>query len=381
MSKRQKRILLALGWYHYRVHRGIEKFAVEHGWQLHANLAREKVIPWGWEGDGILAWLGAGNDLAEFVLRANKPTVDFSFRRSHLHFPRVLLDHADAARLAAEHFISQGLVNFMFYSDTENWTYEERGTGFVQAVEHAGFHCFWLRWHQSEAFTTDREQWKQKRHWLTQQLKHAPKPVGIFGANDDHALELLECCENAGLAVPEEVSIIGADNSLLALDAMRTPISSVDTNLQMVGYRGAELLGQLMHGKPAPAEPIRVAAAGLIVRKSSDLLAMPHAGVARCLRFIREHYHEAISVKDLVSLAGMSRRGLYTAFLQHIGRSPGEELQRVRIECAKKLLAKGDYKMDLLAEMCGYQSVTGFGSAFKQATGLSPRQFRKQVAG
>ena len=103
MLKRRKRVLLALGWYDYRVHRGIERFAQEHGWHLSANFAREKVIPWGWEGDGILAWLGAGDDLAEFVVHARKPTVDLSFRRPHLKFPRVLEDHAHAAQIAAEH--------------------------------------------------------------------------------------------------------------------------------------------------------------------------------------------------------------------------------------------------------------------------------------
>ena len=68
--KSQKRVLVALGWYDYRLHRGIERFALEHNWHLSANLAREKVIPWGWEGSGILAWLGAGDDLAEFVVHA-----------------------------------------------------------------------------------------------------------------------------------------------------------------------------------------------------------------------------------------------------------------------------------------------------------------------
>src|ERR1043165_5961409 len=99
MRKSQRRVLLALGWYDYRLHRGIEKFAQEHGWYLSANLTREKVIPWGWEGDGILAWLGAGDDLAEFVKRAKRPTVDFSFRRPYLSFARVLEDHAHAARM------------------------------------------------------------------------------------------------------------------------------------------------------------------------------------------------------------------------------------------------------------------------------------------
>ena len=72
MANNQKRVLIALGWYDYRLHRGIEKYAQEHGWHLSANLAREKVIPWGWEGDGILAWLGEGDDLAEFVKQAKK---------------------------------------------------------------------------------------------------------------------------------------------------------------------------------------------------------------------------------------------------------------------------------------------------------------------
>src|SRR5215510_8998951 len=127
MHKRRKRVLIALGWYDYRVHRGIERFAQEHGWHLSTNFAREKVIPWGWDGDGILAWLGAGDDLADFVAGAKKPTVDFSFRRPELRFPRVLADQEGAARLAADHFVSRGFTHFMFYSDRAHWAYEEDG--------------------------------------------------------------------------------------------------------------------------------------------------------------------------------------------------------------------------------------------------------------
>src|ERR1044071_6494517 len=98
MRKKSPRVLLVLGWYDYRLHRGIERYAQEHGWHLSEDLAREKVIPWGWEGAGILAWLGSGDDLADFVRQANKPTDDFSLRRSNLDFPRVLEDHAGAAQ-------------------------------------------------------------------------------------------------------------------------------------------------------------------------------------------------------------------------------------------------------------------------------------------
>ena len=92
-----------------------------------------------------------------------------------------------------------------------------------------------------------------------------------------------------------------------------------------------------MAGGKAPAEPLRVPAAGVIVRKSSDILTIKHPGVARSLRYIWEHGHEPICVKDLVSVSAMSRRGLHKAFLEHLGRTPGQELQRVRIELRQKI--------------------------------------------
>ena len=379
MRRRQKRVLIALGWYDYRLHQGIEKFAQEHGWHLSANLAREKVIPWGWDGDGILAWLGAGDDLAEFVKAARKPTVDFSFRRRHLPFPRVLENHAHAAELVAEHFLSRGLTHFLFYSETDNWSYEERGEGFVSALKRTGHSCEWLRWHQSPAYRTDREQWKQRQNWLAAQIKKAPKPLAVFAANDEQALHVLEACEAVKLNVPEQVAIVGAENYLLAPDAMLTPVSSVDTNLEMLGYRGAALLDDLMNGRKVPKSPVRIPAAGLVVRKSSDLLAVNHKGVANSLRYIWEHCHEPIGVENLLGVAAMSRRGLHKAFIEHLGRSPGQELHRVRIERAKRLLKESAHKIEVLASMCGYQSANSFCIAFKQATGQSPKSYRDTV--
>ncbi|HZL42292.1 MAG TPA: DNA-binding transcriptional regulator [Verrucomicrobiae bacterium] len=379
IRKNQKRVLVALGWYDYRLHRGIEKYALEHNWHLSANLAREKVIPWGWEGNGILAWLGAGDDLADFVVHAGKPTVDFSFRRPQLKFARVLEDHAHAAQLVAEHFLSRGFHHFMFYSDLDNWTYEERGRGFIEALKRSGHTCEWIRWHQSADYRDDREQWNRKRKWLISQLKPAQKPLAVFAANDEQALDVLESCESAGLTVPEQVAVLGAENYLMAPDAMRTPVSSVDTNLETLGYTGAALLADLMNGAKPPPKPIRVPAAGIVTRKSSDLLAIRHKGVANSLRFIWEHSSQPISVKDLVGVAAMSRRGLHKAFIENVGRTPGQELQRVRIDRAKRLLAESNHKLEVLASLCGYQSANSFCVAFKQATGLSPKQFRDSV--
>jgi len=369
-----------MGWYDYRLQCGIEKYAQEHGWHLSPSVTRERVIPWGWDGDGILAWLAAGDDLAEFVVHANKPTVDFSFRRPQLKFPRVLYDHARSAELVAEHFLSRGFTHFLYYEDFDNWSFEERGQAFVEVLKRAGKQCQWLRWRQSSVNSVAGRysEWKRKRKWLTAELVRVPKPVAVFAPSDWMAMDILETCESVALAVPEQVAIVGADNLLLAADTMRTPITTVDPNLEVMGYRGAELLDQLMAGKPSPPEPIRVPPAGLIVRKSSDLFAVNHEGVARSLRFVSKHYAEPIGVTDLARVAGMSLRGFHQAFLEHLGRAPGSELQRVRLERAKQLLTSTTEKTEIVAGKSGYQSVNSFWVAFRKSTGMSPNQYRQK---
>ena len=210
-------------------------------------------------------------------------------------------------------------------------------------------------------------------------MKQAAKPLAVFAANDQQALDVLESCESVGITVPEQVAIVGAENYLLAPDAMHTPISSVDTNLEMLGYRGAELLDHLMAGKKPPREPIRIPAAGVVVRKSSDILTIKHQGVANSLRFIWEHGHEPICIKDLVRVAAMSRRGLHKAFLEHLGRTPGQELQRVRIERAKKLLAEiQPENRDRRPQCAAIKASTVFASPSNAPPACPPKVFAKK---
>ena len=140
------------------------------------------------------------------------------------------------------------------------------------------------------------------------------------------------------------------------------------------------MLDECMSGKVPPAEPIRIPPAGLIVRKSSDLLAVKHQGVARSLRFMHEHFHEPITIKDVVGAASMSRRGLHKAFVQVLGRTPGAELHELRIQKAKRLLCETTHKIYSVAQMCGFQSANTFCISFRQTMRTSPGRFREKMA-
>jgi LacI family transcriptional regulator len=108
------------------------------------------------------------------------------------------------------------------------------------------------------------------------------------------------------------------------------------------------------------------------------LLAVNHPGLARCLRYLWTNYSKPIGVDDLARVAAMSRSGLHQAFIDKIGRPPGSELHRVRLENAKRMLTQSKMKLEEIAEMCGYQSANSFWVAFRQATGMSPKQYQKQ---
>ena len=101
------------------------------------------------------------------------------------------------------------------------------------------------------------------------------------------------------LPFPKKLRLSALEIPSWLADAMHTPISSVDVNMEMIGYRGAKLLDDLMNRRAAPQQSLRVSPFRLVVRKSSDLVAVNHPGVARSLRFMWDHCHELIGVNDL----------------------------------------------------------------------------------
>jgi len=94
------------------------------------------------------------------------------------------------------------------------------------------------------------------------------------------------------------------------------------------------------------------------------------------IKFLQKHFCRPITVHDVVKAAAMSRRGLYKAFQRQTGQSPGRELRRLRIECAKNLLDNSSLELKEIAKLCGYRSVNSFWVAFRRVMGVSPGKYR-----
>ena len=74
----------------------------------------------------------------------------------------------------------------------------------------------------------------------------------------------------------------------------------------------------------------------------------------------------------------MSVRNFHQVFAYHLGRSPGSELFRIRIDHAKRLLQESGDKIEVIAELSGYNNNNSFEIAFKRSTGMTPKQYRIQ---
>ena len=145
--------------------------------------------------------------------------------------------------------------------------------------------------------------------------------------------------------------------------------------------RAAELLDRIMNGGTPPHEPVIVPIRELVIRQSSDILAVPDSDVARALRFVWDNFGNwRLGVEDIAREVGVGYRTLHRAFRKHLGRSVWEEVNRKRMETATALLAGTSLPVAQVARQCGFHTNTHFGVALKRLTGLSPREYRRRAA-
>jgi LacI family transcriptional regulator len=371
----RRRVLMALGYYDHQLHRGIVRYARQAGWILDTSMAHYGVIPEHWQGDGILTLLlDSRTDVIRYVRRQRVPVVAVSADVPDPRIPRVLLDNRRIGQLGAEHLLERGFENLAFYRFSGIADVCQREAGFRQAVEAAGRRCWLLDWH-AVARRRPRRHWF---HWLQEQLHGLPLPVGIMAQSDNRAAHLISACEAAELAIPEQVAVVGVDNDEYACEFAPVPISSVDSNREALAYEAATLLDRLIDGIAPPRESISVPPKGVVVRKSSDILAIGHKAVAQALAYIWEHFAEPIGVDDVIAASRMSRCGIYRAFEKHVGRSIGDELARKRVEHAKTLLAESSEKLHRVACASGFSGGEHLSRAFTRIVGLSPSAYRAQ---
>ena len=202
--------------------------------------------------------------------------------------------------------------------------------------------------------------------------------------------------------------------------ARRCHLGLVDITIPIViGGKAVGLLctGQLLYNRPTPEafrriqkrlaglgvnvakareayfklpviEKQRVAAITDLMQMVADLISSQrletlktmvlHEPLSKALDFIEARYAEALTLPTVAKAAGLSVSRLAHVFKAQTGMSVTSYINMVRVQWAEHYLANSQLRISETAFQVGFGNLSHFNHVFRQATGLSPTQYRRQ---
>ncbi len=338
--------------------------------------------PWRGQVDGIIVGMGLdqynARQTADWVVSGGVPAILIGHDWFDPRVPAFHVDHAQIAACAVEHLRKCGCESYIFLGFGKSKGSAERGKAFVEAV--AAFGGTAVNHPTPVQFLGAFEDLAdiRKDEKLTALLRQHRRPIGVFALNDYFAAAVCDLCRELGLSVPEDVRILGSgDTPHSRLRDLQ--ISTVRTPRELLGYEMMLGMQRLLRGEPPPGRPTVVGGAFVIPRVSTVGAPEPVGNIHEVRKYIEDHACVGVTVDQLVEIVGVSRRSFENWFREQVGRSPRDEINRVRLEKAKQLLSRSDLSMARIALMVGFQESAAFSRFFKNETGKSPREFRQRA--
>ena len=276
--------------------------------------------------------------------------------------------------LAAEELLSLGCTCHAVVSALPRLEWgDAREKGFVSRIRASGGE---VRQYKPVA------DWKRgivERDALARWLAALPRPFGLFARNDVIAGFALRACKAAGLSVPEDAAIIGADDDETLCIYSMPSLTSVRIDHEGGGRRAAEELAGLF-GRPRPERPavLRFGPAGVSHRASTDL-SPRHADlrIVAGRDYIANNAHDPrLGVPDVAAAMGVSRRQAERLFAAS-GESIRQRIERTRLSRVETLLATTEDSVASVAAACGCSSQIYFSDRFRRRYGVAPGAWRK----
>lgn len=208
-------------------------------------------------------------------------------------------------------------------------------------------------------------------------LRGLPKPCGLFVSYDQRAMRVLNLCRAGGIAVPEQIQIVGADNEAWICESTSPTLTSIEPDFEGAGHRAAEALLAMMDGAPGG----RTETFG--VRRTVERMSTTdaHGRASRAVRarnYIRSHVGETLTVARLAERLNCSLRTLQSSYKVVFGTTVWDDIAEARLGKAKELLAGTRTPVAEIPALVGVESLRHFMRFFKARTGMSMREWRKR---
>ena len=357
--------------------RGVSRWLREHEpWSLYADeRGFEEGVPLGletWQVDGIISRVP--HDRLPAAWRKGKvPLVSLRWEEGSGPSPGIHADEAAIARAAADHLLDQGFNQLAFCGVRTRWS-RLREEAFAAHAPARGATAHVFDSPQARRMGMCVDDVPAIARWI----ESLPRPVGIMAAYDVRALEVLDAVRSLGLACPDDVAVIGVDDDDVLCNLASPNLTSVNQNLECIGYEAARLLTARMNGEAGTEESVFVPPLGVSVRRSTDILSVDDPDVRLALRLIRSKACDGLTTEQVTGVTSLSRRSLERQFTRAVGRSLHDEIIRTKLLATRRLLADTDLKLAAIAASCGFAHAAQLCTVFKKTFSLTPTEHRRQ---
>lgn len=285
----------------------------------------------------------------------------------------LMWDNPSAGRLAAHHFIELGYRHYAFVGRLV-WSYQmDRLNGYCQVLEDE---C-------RDAPNILNVEGRQESHseclqMIADWLPTLEPGTAILAATDPLGQDVLAGTRAAGISVPEELALVTIGNDRIFCEMSGPPLSAVTLPGRALGRAAAQLLSErLASGSGECGLGRCVAACELEQRRSSDLVRVNDGPVAKAISLIRARATAGLTVPEVHDAVPLSRRALELRFKKQLGRTMQQEICRVQIAEAKRLLTNTNLTMMEVAIDAGFPNAQRLSVVFAREVGRPPIEYRR----
>lgn len=296
----------------------------------------------------------------------------------------LILDNEGIGRRAADFFIKHGHRNFAFLRTqvaTESIAGDIRCEAFRKRVEE----CLGANGTFSKFVTgvvaENEDFWELGDNKAEDWVRALPLPCAILTNDDREAVNVIEICKRLGIKVPNDIEVLGTNNSHGFCEQSRPAISSLIPNYEMGAKEAVKLLMVLIANPNLPSSQRSVVLSSCrLVERGSTSNGEHGYVVARAREFISQNACKGIGVLDVVANVGVSRRLLEKRMREATGQSLLEMIQAVRLASVCRLLATTSLSISDVTERSGYEPTSNLSHLFRKTYGISMREFRARHA-
>lgn len=212
--------------------------------------------------DGVIAVLPLEYGYLGELASINIPVITVDHRGKHAEFPSIATDSYEGARIAVRHLAELGHQRIAYITGDERLaSAKDRRRAYVETIAQLGLHRDPLLIVAGDY--TQRRGFEATQKLLSLKLR----PTAIFAANDMSAIGAIAAIREAGLRVPDDISVVGFDDIPTASQSF-PPLTTVRQPIHQMGRSAVNTLLALIAGIE-PASPQVALSNELVIRCST----------------------------------------------------------------------------------------------------------------